>query len=167
MNNNEFHQLFITVLSDIYNAEEQLVEALPEMIESASDEKLQAALAEHLEQTRGQIERLDEAFELLGEDPLGETCEGMEGIIEEGKEVLEAGLNSFVTDAGIIAAAQKVEHYEIASYGSAIEWAKTMNHDEVADLLKENLDEEEKADKKLSGLGEGSINKKAFEGESD
>ncbi|MBC7896671.1 MAG: ferritin-like domain-containing protein [Cytophagaceae bacterium] len=152
------HDLMVHELKDLYSAERQLVQALPKMAQSASNSELQVAIATHLEQTKEHVARLEQAFEMLGESGKGMKCKGMEGLIEEGKSLLEEDIDPDVLDAGIIAAAQRVEHYEIAAYGTVREYARTLGHDEIAALLTATLDEEKSADQLLSGLAEGGIN---------
>lgn len=151
-------------LKDIYSAEKQLVKALPKMAKKASSAELKSALEEHLEVTKTQVERLEEVFEALGQSPKAKTCKAMQGLIEEGEEILGEDATDAVRDAGIIAAAQKVEHYEIASYGTVRTWARLCGEEEAADLLQETLDEESEADETLTGLAE-SINPEAEESE--
>lgn len=148
-------------LKDIYSAEKQLLKALPKMAKKATSEDLRAALEEHLEVTQGQVERLEQVFEALGKPAKAKTCKAMQGLLEEGKEIMEEDATDAVMDAGIIAAAQKVEHYEIASYGTVRTWARLCGEEEAADLLQETLDEEGEADKKLSELAENMVNPKA------
>ena len=152
------HDLMIHQLQDLYSAERQLVQALPNMAKGASAAELQAALRAHLTQTEGHVARLEQAFEVLGESPRGVECKGMEGLLAEGKELLEADVDPGVLDAGIIAEAQRVEHYEIAAYGSACEFARSLGHLQVASLLHDTLEEEKEADKLLTTLAEGGIN---------
>jgi ferritin-like metal-binding protein YciE len=159
-----FHKLYIHTLKDIYSAEEQITEALPKMIEAASNSDLKRSFEQHLEETRGQIERLDKIFESLEFTPTGERCEAMEGLIEEGEEIIEnAEGNPNILDAGLIAAAQKVEHYEIAAYGTAVHYAKMLGDEEAASLLKETLNEEKQTDDKLNELAKNLINPQALE----
>jgi len=150
--------LFEHELRDIYYAEKALVKALPKMAKGATSEKLKEGIEEHLEQTKGQVERLEQVFELLGVPARGKKCEAMEGLIEEGAGLLEEDADSDVLDAGIIAAAQKVEHYEIATYGTLCTWARQLGMDDAADLLGETLEEEKQTDLKLSELAESEIN---------
>jgi ferritin-like metal-binding protein YciE len=157
--------LFHDQLRDVYNAENQLVKALPKMAKAASSPDLQAAFQEHLEQTRGQIERLERVFEVAGHKVKGRKCKGMEGLVEEGKEIMDERAEPDVMDAGLIAAAQKVEHYEIACYGCLATWAEQLGMQEAVDLLRQNLDEEKTADRKLTELAERHINREAAEGE--
>lgn len=155
-------RLFVEELRDLYSAENQLLKALPKMAKGASSDELKQALEDHLEQTEGQIERLEEIFEGLGESPKGKTCKAMKGLVEEGSEILEEEGDASVLDAGIIAAAQKVEHYEIASYGTVRTWAKLLGEDEAAELLQETLDEEGEADKLLNKLAMEIVNPEAL-----
>jgi ferritin-like metal-binding protein YciE len=155
-----FHELFVHKLQDLYSAEQQIVDALPKMIEAASSQELAEGFTKHLKQTRQQVVRLEEIGELLGENMEGVRCAGMEGVLTEGKEIMQSGLEGSVLDAALIGAAQVVEHYEISNYGTLCEMADIMEHKEVKELLKETLDEEEETDKILSHLAKD-INKKA------
>jgi ferritin-like metal-binding protein YciE len=157
--------LLVHELQDIYHAEGQILKALPKMIKAASHPELQGAFEEHLEQTEGQIERLDQAFKLLGVPAKGKKCEGMAGLIEEGSKVMEQDADPSVMDAALIAAAQKVEHYEIASYGCVCTYAEMLGYDQVHDLLGQNLEEEEATDEKLSIIAENVVNVDAEEAE--
>jgi ferritin-like metal-binding protein YciE len=158
---NSLDDLLVHELQDIYNAEGQILKALPKMIKAASHPELQSAFEEHLEQTEGQVERLDQVFKLLGVPAKGRKCEGMAGLIEEGKKIMEEDAEPPVMDAALIAAAQKVEHYEIASYGCLITYADLLGERDASRLLKQNLSEEEATDKALSQLAERSINQAA------
>jgi ferritin-like metal-binding protein YciE len=162
---NSLDDLLVHELQDIYNAEAQILKALPKMIKAVSHPDLQRAFEEHLEQTEGQVERLDQVFKLLGVPAKGRKCEGMAGLIEEGKTVMEQDADPAVLDAALIAAAQKVEHYEIASYGCVCTYAEMLGYDQVHDLLGQNLEEEETTDEKLTDLAETVINVEAEEGE--
>jgi ferritin-like metal-binding protein YciE len=162
---NSLDDLLVHELQDIYNAEGQILKALPKMIKAASHPELQSAFEEHLEQTEGQVERLDQVFKLLGVPAKGKKCEGMAGLIEEGKKVMEEDADPSVMDAALIAAAQKVEHYEIASYGCVCTYAEMLGYDQVHDLLGQNLEEEEVTDEKLTELAESVINIEAEESE--
>lgn len=153
--------LLVHELQDIYNAEGQILKALPKMIKAASHPELQNAFEEHLEQTEGQVERLNQVFKLLGVPATGKKCDGMAGLIEEGKKTMEEDAEPSVLDAALIAAAQKVEHYEIASYGCLRTYAQLLGYDQAVRLLEQNLAEEEAADQKLTELGEGGINEAA------
>lgn len=154
------HEAFVKELRDILSAEKQITKALPKMAKNASHEELRAAFQEHLEQTERQIERLEQAFELIDLKPRASKCEAMSGLIEEGKEILEEDASPGAKDAMLIAAAQKVEHYEIASYGTLCTWAEILGLSEVEELLKETLDEEKTTDEKLTKLA-SEINREA------
>jgi ferritin-like metal-binding protein YciE len=154
--------LFVEQLKDLYSAENQIIKALPKMIKAASSEELKSAFQEHLEQTKGQVERLDQIFEELDESPRGKKCKGMEGLIAEGKELMEEDAEEDVLDAGLIASAQHVEHYEIAGYGCVRTYAQLLGMDKAAKLLQQTLDEEKETDELLSGLAEN-INVQAEE----
>ena len=160
----DLEKLFMDELADIYNAEHQITKALPKMAKAAQSEELRSAFEEHLEQTKEQIQRLDEVFKSLGETPKKKTCKGMKGLIEEGTEMAEEFKDEAALDAALIASAQKVEHYEIASYGCLCTWAKELGHEEALDLLKENFNEEKETDEKLTDLAESSRNVEAMHG---
>jgi len=160
---NSLRELYIDQLRDLYDAEYQLIKALPKMAEGATSEELREGIEEHLEQTRNQAQRLEQIFERLGETPKGERCKGMEGVIKEGSETLEKEMDDDTKDAAIIAAAQRVEHYEIAGYGTARTYANLLGETEAAELLEETLDEEKETDQKLTQLAE-EINIEAAEG---
>ncbi|RIK77440.1 MAG: ferritin-like domain-containing protein [Planctomycetota bacterium] len=153
--------VLVLQLRDLYSAEEQLIEALPKMAEAASSPKLKRALLDHLEETRRQKQRLDSAFAMLGKEVESETCEAMEGLIAEGDEVAALDGDPDAKDAALIAAAQRVEHYEIAGYGCARTFARQLGFDDVAALLQETLDEEANADDTLTGVAETFINLQA------
>jgi ferritin-like metal-binding protein YciE len=153
--------LFLNELRDMYHAEKQLVRALPRMAKAADSDELRQAIEKHLGETQNQVKRLENVFQSLDEPARGKRCQGMEGIIEEGKEILEEDGQEPVIDAAIIAAAQKVEHYEIASYGCLITYADLLGERDASRLLKQNLSEEEATDKALSQLAERSINQAA------
>ena len=155
------HDAFIDELRDTYDAERQLTKALPKLAKAASSPELRDAFESHLEETRGQIDRLERVFESLDEQVRGKHCDGIAGIIEEGKSIMEEDFDETTMDACLIAAGQRAEHYEMAAYGTLIAWARAMGHAEVADLLEQTLDEEKAADEKLSGLAEGGINQGA------
>src|SRR5262245_57203585 len=155
------HDAFIDELRDAYDAEKQLTKALPKMAKAARSPELRTAFEEHLEETRGQIERLEQVFASLDEKIRGRHCDGIAGIIEEGKSVMEEDFDDATMDACLIAGGQRAEHYEIAAYGTLIAWAKAMGHMDAVDLLQETLDEEKAADEKLSTLAEGGINQTA------
>jgi ferritin-like metal-binding protein YciE len=158
--------LFLEELKDLYSAEKQLIKALPKMAKAATSEELKEGFLEHLEQTKGHAERLEQVFELLGQKPRAKTCKAMEGLIEEGKELLEEDAEPEVLDAGLIAAAQRVEHYEIAGYGCVRTYAELLGEEEARDLLQQTLDEEAETDRKLTELSE-QINVEAESPESD
>ncbi|CBS86200.1 YciE/YciF ferroxidase family protein [Azospirillum lipoferum] len=154
--------LLIEDLRDIYHAEKQITKALPKMIKAAHSDQLRQAFETHLEQTNGQIERLQQVFEELDTRPRGKHCDAMEGLISEAQEILEMGLAPEVQDAALISAAQKVEHYEIASYGTLHAYATACGLDKVAQLLDETLQEEKDTDSLLNKLAIGDVNKKAI-----
>jgi len=158
---NNLEDLFVEQLRDLYSAETQILVALPEMAEAATSDELRKAFESHLKETRSQKKRLEKIFETLGEDPEGETCEGMKGLLEEGSEMLEKDGDRNVIDAGIIAAAQRVEHYEISGYGTARAYAERLGHDDAVGLLDESLDEESAANEKLTKIAESTVNPKA------
>jgi len=154
--------LFISELRDLYSAENQLLKALPKMAKGASSTELKDAFEKHLEQTKGHVARLEELFEQLDESPKGKTCHGMKGLIQEGSEILQEDGEDSVLDAGIIVAAQKVEHYEIASYGSVRTFADLLGKDGAARLLQSTLDEESETNEILNRLAEGIVNPEAL-----
>jgi len=156
------NDLILNFMQDIYYAERQILKALPKMAKAAQSDDLKQALMHHREETEGQIERLQKAFDTLGKRARARTCEAINGLIEEGEEVIEEFAEGTVRDAGILANAQAVEHYEMARYGTVIEWAKTCGHDEVAKLMQETLEEEKKADTLLNGLARKGINQQAM-----
>jgi ferritin-like metal-binding protein YciE len=155
------HDAFIDELRDAYDAEKQLTKALPKMAKAASSPQLRAAFQAHLKETRAQVERLEEVFESLDEKVSGKHCDGIAGIIEEGKSVMEEDFDDVTMDACLIAGGQRAEHYEMAAYGTLVAWARAMGHEEAAALLQETLDEEKAADEKLTSLAEGGINQDA------
>jgi ferritin-like metal-binding protein YciE len=156
-------ELYIDELKDLYSAENQLVKALPKMAKAATSEELSAGFTEHLEQTRGHGERLEKIFKELGESPKGKKCKGMEGLIEEGSEAIEE-YEGELLDAALIGAAQRVEHYEMAGYGTVIAFAEELGESEHVDLLNETLEEEKATDEKLTELS-SDINAQANKGE--
>jgi ferritin-like metal-binding protein YciE len=158
--------LFVDKLKDIYDAEKRITRALPKMARTASSEELSAAFEEHLQQTEGQIERLDRIFESLGKSPGRKPCHGMMGILEEGQELMGEDADESVMDAGLIASAQEVEHYEIGAYGTLRAWAQVLGREEEANLLQESLQEEEQTDEKLNQLAE-TINAQAASGDEE
>jgi ferritin-like metal-binding protein YciE len=157
--------LYVEELKDLYNAENQLLKALPRMAKKAASPDLKAAFEEHLGQTEGQVQRLEKIFKRLGEKPTGKTCKAMKGLVEEGKEIIEEDGDESVLDAALIGAAQKVEHYEIASYGTARTFASMLGEEDAMELLQETLDEEATTDKKLTALAESLVNPEASQAE--
>ena len=155
---NPLEELLVDELKDLYSAENQIIKALPKMAKAATAPELKRAFERHLEETRRQVERLNQIGEALDIKMTGKKCKGMEGLLEEGKEVMEEDLDENALDAGLIGAAQKVEHYEIAGYGTARTYAKHLGNKEVQKLLQQTLDEEGKTDKLLTKLAESSIN---------
>jgi ferritin-like metal-binding protein YciE len=153
--------LLVHELKDLMSAEKQLTKALPKMVKAATNEDLKRAIEEHLEETQGQVERLEAIFGELDIPNRGTKCKAMEGLIQEGKEILEQDMDDEVRDAAIIAAAQRVEHYEIAGYGCARTFAQMLGHDRAAALLQETLDEEKAADEKLTEIAMQSVNAEA------
>ena len=153
--------LFRHVLQDIYYAEKQIIEALPYMIEKATNRELSAAFKSHLSETEKQVSRLDQVFELIGEKPKGTSCPAIDGIIDEANDIADEVEDKAVLDAALLAAAQAVEHYEITRYGTLIAWAEELGKDAVAKLLTTTLNEEKAADKKLTGIAEKKVNLKA------
>src|SRR5262249_51599755 len=151
---NSLQDIFEDELRDVYDAEKQILKALPRIIKAVSSEPLQHALSEHLKQTRGHVERLEQAFESLELKARGKHCAGMAGILEEGANLLKEDGAEAVLDAGFIAGCQRVEHYEITAYGSLMAWAKLLGHDDALSLLKANEQEEKAADIKLTKLAE-------------
>ena len=158
----KFQKLFMEELKDIYWAEKNLVKALGKIAKAATNEELANAITDHQEQTKGHVERLERAFEMLGQAPRAKKCEAMEGLIAEGQEVIDdTEEDSAVRDAGIIICSQKIEHYEISAYGSLRTLAHVMGNDELASLLEETLNEEKEADSLLTQIAESSINEEA------
>jgi len=155
------HDAFLDELRDSYDAEKQLTKALPKLAKAAASSSLRAAFESHLEETRGHVDRLERVFESLDEKPRGKHCDGIAGIIEEGKSIMEEEFDEATMDACLIAAGQRAEHYEMAAYGTLVAWAESMGHTEAATLLQQILNEEKAADKKLSSLAEGGINQNA------
>lgn len=164
MEMNRLKHLYIEQLKDLYSAEKQMVKALPKMSKAATSEDLRAGFEGHLEQTKRHVSRLEEIFKALGESPKGKKCRGMEGLIKEGAEIIEEDPASNELDAGLIAAAQRVEHYEIAGYGCVTTYAKLLGEDKAVSFLKQTLEEEKETDKKLTQLA-GNINLEAANSE--
>ncbi|AMM52132.1 hypothetical protein TH61_14350 [Rufibacter sp. DG15C] len=153
--------LFIHQLKDLFNAEQQLLKAMPDMLDKASNTNLKTAISSHMKETEMQITRLQQCFKILGVDGNGEKCKAMEGLLREAKEFMEHEADAEVMDAGLIACAQRVEHYEIAGYGTACTYAKFLGHTDVLNLLQEILGEEKKADEKLTFIAETAVNNRA------
>jgi ferritin-like metal-binding protein YciE len=160
MKMDNLQQLFVKELRDLYDAENQITDALPKLIDAAHNPQLKSALQEHLQVTKQQISRLDQIFQKLNQKATGETCKGMKGVIKEGDEIVSAGGDPSTVDAGIISAAQRVEHYEMAGYGTVRTYAQLLGHQDMARLLQQTLDEEEQADKKLTQIAQ-SVNVEA------
>jgi len=158
--------LYIDELKDLYSAETQLVKALPKMAKGAASEDLRKGFEEHLEQTKGHVQRLEQIFDSWGESPKGKKCKGMEGLIAEGSEMIEEHDESEMRDAGLISAAQRVEHYEIAGYGCVRTYASLLGYDDAVKLLEQTLGEEKETDQKLTGLA-AKINVEAMGGQDD
>jgi ferritin-like metal-binding protein YciE len=160
-------EALVDEIKDIYNAEKQIVKALPKMVKGATSDELREAFESHLDETENQVTRLERVFELLDEKPRGKHCAGMAGILEEGSETLQEDAEDAVMDAMLIAGAQRVEHYEITAYGTCIAWAEALGLTEVVEVLGESLAEEKAADQTLSALAESGINDAATAGESE
>jgi len=167
MDMTSLQDLYVNELRDVLNAENQILKALPKMAKKASSPELSQAFEEHLEQTRQHVQRLNRIFQNMGQTPRSRKCKGMEGIIEEGEDFMDEADSEQVLDAGLIAAAQRVEHYEIAVYGTLRTYAKLLGDEEAARLLQQTLDEEGQTDKKLTKLAESGINIEAKQAESD
>jgi len=155
------HDLFEDALKDIYYAEKKILAALPKLAKATKTEELAAAFEKHRGETEGQVERLEQVFEILGQPAKGKKCPGIEGILEEGKEVLDEFKKSPALDAGLLAGAQAVEHYEITRYGTLIAWARKLGLREAVPLLQQTLDEEKKTDQALTALAESAVNEYA------
>jgi ferritin-like metal-binding protein YciE len=158
MKTNSLKELYLEELKDAYDAEMQIVKALPKLVRAASSPDLRNALEEHLEQTKGHVQRLEEIFNDLGEQPKAKKCDGLRGILQEGEKVVKQERNSAVRDAGIIAGVQRVEHYEMAVYGSLKTWAWQLGNRRGAELFEETLGEEKMADNKLTDIATGAVN---------
>jgi ferritin-like metal-binding protein YciE len=161
MEHQALKELYIDELKDIYNAENQLVKALPKMAKAASSAELRTGFEEHLEQTRGHVQRLEQIFKELGEKPSGKKCKGMEGLVAEGQEMMGEDFEDDLMDAALISAAQRVEHYEIAAYGTVRTYAELLGEDTAAQLLEQTLEEEKETDQKLTDMA-SEINVKAM-----
>jgi ferritin-like metal-binding protein YciE len=166
MTKDSLRELYIDELKDLYSAEKQLTKALPKMAKAASSEELREGFEEHLEQTKGHIQRLEDIFTMLDAKPTGKKCVGMEGLIKEGAEIMAEDFSDDVMDAALISAAQRVEHYEIAGYGTVCAYADLLGESEHSSLLRQTLDEEKETDQKLTQLSE-EINVEANEGASE
>ena len=164
MEMNDLQDLMVEELRDLYSAENQLLKALPKVARACDSDELKAAFQQHAQETQTHVKRLEQIFKQLGEKPTGKKCKGMEGLIEENKEMMSEDAEPDVLDAGLIVGSQKIEHYEIAGYGSAVTFAKLLGNDQAARLLAQTLDEEERTDKKLSEIAESSINVEAADG---
>jgi ferritin-like metal-binding protein YciE len=163
-NNNmdsDLHELFLDELADVYNAEQQLIKALPKMAKKAENDELRQAFEQHLEETQEHASRLEQVAETLDESIKRKTCAAMKGLIEEADDLMKEQKDSSALDAALIAAAQKVEHYEIASYGTLVAWAEQMGHNEAAELLGETLEEEKSTDDRLTSIAESAANQRA------
>lgn len=158
---NSLQELLVEEIKDLYDAEHQLTKALPKMAKAATNTQLQNAFNSHLTETEGHIKRLEQVFEALGEKPSRKTCKAMKGLVEEGSEAIEEDMEPEVKDAALIAAAQRVEHYEMAGYGAARSFAQTLGHSDVVKLLQQTLNEEGAADEKLTKIAESRVNEKA------
>lgn len=161
MNLDSFENLFLDELQDMYDAEQRIVKALPDMVSAASNPQLKSAFEMHLRETKGQVTRLEKVFDIMGQKPQAKTCSGMKGILEEGDEVASTTGDADVKDAALIAAAQRVEHYEIAVYGTLRAFAEKLGKQDAARLLQQTLDEESATDEKLTQLAEQEINQHA------
>ncbi|AEV99460.1 rubrerythrin family protein [Niastella koreensis] len=166
--NSQLQEFFMDALKDIYWAEKKLTKTLPKLQKGATTQELKNAIEEHLSQTQEHVSRIEEAFQMMGKKAQAKKCEAMEGLVKEGESILEeTERGSMTRDAGIIAAAQKVEHYEIATYGTLVTLAKTMGENDVAELLAQTLEEEKQTDQTLTGIAESGINWEAEQEESD
>ena len=165
MPESDLKELYIDELKDLYSAENQLVKALPKLAKAASSDELREGFEQHLEQTKGHVQRLEQIFEMLGESPKGKTCAGMKGLVEEGQEMIDQDFEGSIKDAGLIGAAQRVEHYEIAGYGTVKAFAQTLGETEHVELLEQTLEEEKETDEKLTELAEQINSKANSEGE--
>jgi ferritin-like metal-binding protein YciE len=164
MAENGLRELYLDELRDLYSAENQLVKALPKMAKAANSDELREGFEEHLEQTNGHVQRLEQIFEALGESPKGKKCVGMEGLVKEGSEIMDEDFEGAVMDAALIGAAQRVEHYEIAAYGTVVAFAEQLAESEHVSLLKETLEEEKETDEKLTTLSEDINSQASSEG---
>src|SRR5689334_1480557 len=158
------HDAFLDELKDAYDAEKQLTKALPKLAKASTSPELRQAFEDHLEETNGHVEKLEQVFQTLDEKAKGKHCDGIAGIIEEGKTAMDEDFEGATMDAVLIASGQRAEHYEIAAYGTLVAWAKVMGHNDAADLLQEILDEEKAADEKLNAIAESGVNEQAASG---
>jgi ferritin-like metal-binding protein YciE len=158
------HDAFLDELKDAYDAEKQLTKALPKLAKASTSPELRQAFEDHLEETNGHVEKLEQVFESIDETVKGKHCDGMAGIIDEGKNAMGEDFEGATLDAVLIASAQRAEHYEMAAYGTLVAWAKVMGHNDAADLLQEILDEEKAADEKLNAIAESGVNEQAASG---
>ena len=161
MADKQLDDLFLDTLKDIYYAERQILKTLPKMAKAATSPELKAGFEQHQTETEGHVERLEQIFELLGKPARGKTCDAILGILEEGKEIMDEYKGAVALDAGLVAAAQAVEHYEIARYGTLVTWAKQLGHNDIAELLSSTLEEEKSTDSKLTKLATSAVNAKA------
>jgi ferritin-like metal-binding protein YciE len=161
MSEKDLNDLFVDTLKDIYYAEKQIYKSLPKMAKAAASDQLREAFEKHHDETEGQIERLEKIFELLGKPARGKKCDAIEGILDEGKEVMDEYEDTPALDAGLLAAAQAVEHYEISRYGTLVAWANQLGRSDCANLLQQNLEEEKATDKKLTAMAESRLNRRA------
>ena len=157
----ELNDLFLDTLKDIFHAEKQLLRALPKMARAANSDELRQAFETHKEETQGQVERLEQVFEILGKRASGKPCEAMQGLVAEGQEIMEEFKDSDALDAGLISSAQAIEHYEISRYGTLRTWAQQLGMDDAANLFEETLEEEKKTDQLLTEIAESSANEEA------
>lgn len=157
MNLDSLHDVYVHELKDLYSAEKQITEALPKMVKAASEQSLKDAFSQHLDQTQGHLQRVRQILDELDENPGNVKCDGMEGLLKEGEDVIKTSGDRVAKDAALIAAAQRVEHYEIAAYGAARSHAKILGYNEAANMLQRTLDEEGETDKKLTQLAEGGL----------
>jgi len=158
MKMDNLEKLWVEELKDLYSAEKQITEALPKMIEAAETPELRQAFEDHLGQTEEHVQRLEDILEELDISDHGKKCKGMEGLLKEGAEMMKDAADAFTRDAGLISAAQRVEHYEMAGYGTVVSYAQQLNHPEIAEMLQMTLDEEKAADKKLTEIAESKVN---------
>jgi ferritin-like metal-binding protein YciE len=158
---NSLHDLYLNELRDLYNAEDRIIKALPKMTEAASSPELRQAFESHLRETRVQAQRLEQIFAKLGEPAKGQKCKGVEGILDEGEDLMDADAPPAVADAALISSAQRVEHYEIAGYGTACNFARRLGFEDHAQLLHQTLEEERETDRKLTSLADSYINEEA------